>query len=96
MDEEVSIAIEDSLQLIVSAKYVTALTGAGVSVESGIRTFRGPGGLRTERGEPSKDSYQRFMQARASVEEVQYPRDSYVRGKPPPALGHNVKRSPPH
>jgi NAD-dependent SIR2 family protein deacetylase len=31
--------------LIRSAKYLTAFTGAGISVESGIPPFRGPGGL---------------------------------------------------
>jgi NAD-dependent deacetylase len=31
--------------LIRGARYLTALTGAGISVESGIPPFRGPGGL---------------------------------------------------
>ena len=31
--------------LIGSARYLTAFTGAGISVESGIPPFRGPGGL---------------------------------------------------
>ena len=31
--------------LIRSARYLTAFTGAGISVESGIPPFRGPGGL---------------------------------------------------
>lgn len=53
--------IERAAELILSADYVVALTGAGVSVESGIRPFRGPGGIWTERGEPSLDGYQRFM-----------------------------------
>ena len=54
--------MERAASLVLSAEYVTALTGAGVSVESGIRPFRGPGGLWTERGEPSMDGYQRFME----------------------------------
>jgi len=37
-------AIEEAACLILSADYLVALTGAGVSVESGIRPFRGPGG----------------------------------------------------
>jgi len=53
--------IEDAARLILSAEYVVALTGAGVSVESGIRPFRGPGGIWTERGEPSMDGYRRIM-----------------------------------
>lgn len=54
-------AIEDAAKLILSAEYVVALTGAGVSVESGIRPFRGPGGIWTERGEPPMDGYRRLL-----------------------------------
>jgi len=39
--------IHEAAALILSAEYVVALTGAGVSVESGIRPFRGPDGLWT-------------------------------------------------
>ena len=53
--------VKKAAEILVSSQYVTALTGAGVSVESGIRPFRGPGGLWTERGEPSMDGYQRFI-----------------------------------
>ena len=37
--------IKEAARLICSTRYFTAFTGAGVSVESGIPTFRGPGGL---------------------------------------------------
>jgi NAD-dependent deacetylase len=37
--------ISSAVSLIRSAKYLTAFTGAGISVESGIPPFRGPGGL---------------------------------------------------
>jgi NAD-dependent deacetylase len=37
--------IAEAVFLIRSAKYLTAFTGAGISVESGIPPFRGPGGL---------------------------------------------------
>jgi NAD-dependent deacetylase len=53
--------IERAARVILNSRYVTALSGAGISVESGIRPFRGPGGLWTERGEPPMDGYQRFM-----------------------------------
>jgi NAD-dependent deacetylase len=53
--------IKRAASLILKSRYVTALSGAGISVESGIRPFRGPGGLWTERGEPPMDGYQRFL-----------------------------------
>ena len=53
--------IERAGRLILASKYVVGLTGAGVSVESSIRPFRGPGGLWTEFGEPPMDGFQRFL-----------------------------------
>lgn len=38
-------SIEQARELLREAKAVTVLTGAGVSAESGVPTFRGPGGL---------------------------------------------------
>jgi NAD-dependent deacetylase len=37
--------VHAAASLIRSARYLTAFTGAGISVESGIPPFRGPGGL---------------------------------------------------
>jgi NAD-dependent deacetylase len=37
--------IEDAAKIILAAKHVTAFTGAGISVESGIPPFRGENGL---------------------------------------------------
>lgn len=37
--------VEQAVSEIISAKKITALTGAGISVESGIAAFRGKGGL---------------------------------------------------
>ncbi|MBL7120080.1 MAG: RNA polymerase subunit sigma, partial [Dehalococcoidia bacterium] len=53
--------IDRAAELMLGAKYVVALTGAGVSVESGVRPFRGPDGIWTEYGEPPMDGYQRFL-----------------------------------
>ncbi|HEX9871041.1 MAG TPA: NAD-dependent deacetylase [Candidatus Tectomicrobia bacterium] len=54
-------ALERAINLLISSRYTIAMTGAGVSVESGIPPFRGPGGLWTKDGEPPMDVYQRFL-----------------------------------
>ena len=54
-------AIRRAARLLLSARYVMALTGAGISVESGIPPFRGPGGLWTKYGEPPMNGYQIFL-----------------------------------
>jgi len=45
MDRGISNSIRQAAALIRGAGYLTAFTGAGISVESGIPPFRGPGGL---------------------------------------------------
>ncbi len=58
---EFSQKIDAAAGILASASYAIALTGAGMSVESGIPPFRGPGGLWTKYGEPPMDGYQRFL-----------------------------------
>jgi NAD-dependent deacetylase len=53
--------VQRAAQAIVRAQYPIALTGAGMSVESGIPPFRGPGGLWTKYGEPPMNGFQLFM-----------------------------------
>src|SRR5262245_46762820 len=53
--------ISRAAEIVAAARSVVALTGAGLSVESGIPPFRGPGGLWTKYGEPPLDGYQRFL-----------------------------------
>jgi NAD-dependent deacetylase len=40
--------VNEAADLLARARHVVALTGAGLSVESGIPPFRGPGGLWTK------------------------------------------------
>jgi len=58
---ELDSQIAEAARLLREARSTIALTGAGLSVESGIPPFRGPGGLWTKHGEPPLDGYQRFM-----------------------------------
>jgi NAD-dependent deacetylase len=55
-------ALDQAARLLLSANYVMAMTGAGISVESGIPPFRGPGGLWTKYGEPPMNGYERFLE----------------------------------
>ena len=48
-------------QIILKSNYTIALIGAGLSVGSGIPTFRGAGGLWTKLGEPSNNGYENFL-----------------------------------
>jgi NAD-dependent deacetylase len=61
MDTDPLAALEAAADCLAHARYVIALTGAGLSVESGIPPFRGPGGLWTKHGEPPMNGFQRFL-----------------------------------
>ena len=93
-DEELAWNIKRAAESMLSAKYVVALTGAGVSVESDIRPFRGPGGVWTEYGEPPMDGYQRFLADPKREWERMINREGYIRGlfeafeSAKPNLGH--------
>jgi NAD-dependent deacetylase len=52
--------IELLADLIVQAKKIVVFTGAGISTESGIRDFRGPGGL-WEEYDPEDFTIQKFL-----------------------------------
>ena len=54
-------ALQRAAQILGASHYVVALSGAGMSAESGIPTYRGPGGLWTRIGEPDPRSYYAFI-----------------------------------
>ena len=58
IDESV---VRSAAQSLCDSSYTIALVGAGISVESGIPTFRGPGGLWTKLGEPFGNGYEDFL-----------------------------------
>ena len=58
---ELAESIQRASASILAAGHPIALVGAGMSVESGIPPFRGPGGLWTRYREPSSLSYKEFI-----------------------------------
>jgi NAD-dependent deacetylase len=92
LDETTDAAIARAAALVANAKSAVALTGAGLSVESGIPPFRGPGGLWTKHGEPPMDGYQRFLRnPRGYWEERLAPKEEWAR-----ALGDAVRAAKPN
>lgn len=59
-DAELLARVDDIATVMRNAEYTIAMTGAGMSVESGIPPFRGADGLWTRYGTPSMDGYSRF------------------------------------
>ena len=54
-------SISAAAKIMVQSRYTIALIGAGLSVGSGIPTFRGAGGLWTKLGEPPNNGYENFL-----------------------------------
>ena len=52
--------IDQAAQILLHARYTIALTGAGISAESGIPTYRGKDGLWTKNGEPPLNQFDQF------------------------------------
>jgi NAD-dependent deacetylase len=53
---------EKIAEIIRESEYVVGMTGAGMSVESGIPPFRGADGLWTKYGNPPMDGYSKFKE----------------------------------
>jgi NAD-dependent deacetylase len=57
---ELLASIEKIAEIVSGSNYVVGMTGAGMSVESGIPPFRGADGLWTKHGTPPMDGYSQF------------------------------------
>ncbi len=95
--EELNDALHRASLLVASASHVVALVGAGLSVESGIPTYRGPGGLWTRLGQPNPLSFQTFLKDPADwwrnhMDPQQGPRAEFRRAleQAQPNLGHHA------
>jgi NAD-dependent deacetylase len=61
MQADVASAIQDAARLLRRSHHAVALSGAGLSAESGIPTYRGTGGIWTRFGEPTIDGWDLFV-----------------------------------
>lgn len=62
IDAALDRSLKDAAALFRRSHYAVALTGAGLSAESGIPTYRGTGGVWTRFGEPTIDGWDLFCQ----------------------------------
>ena len=58
MGDRVEALIDQVAEILVKSRYAIALTGAGVSTESGIPDFRGPSGIWTKDPEAERRAYE--------------------------------------
>lgn len=60
MSESIDELIENAAESLARAEYAIALTGAGISTESGIADFRGPSGVWTKNPKAEQDAYKTY------------------------------------
>lgn len=83
----------EKFKLILSkAKNVLILTGAGISAESGIPTYRGPGGYWRKYHAQSLDSISAFQQSPSLVWEFYHYRRELVKLKTPNAAHYAITK----
>lgn len=83
--------IEKAARSLVGAAHAVALTGAGISTESGISDFRGPSGLWTKHPEAERQAYLNYEQFLKDPKKYWIEMLSYARG---PGLGNLWEAQP--
>ena len=82
--------IKRAAQDLVNSQYAIALTGAGISTESGIADFRGPGGIWTKDPEAEKRAYQTYHTF------LENPKDYWISRLTQPSLIGNLESAQPN
>jgi len=84
--------IERAARDLLDSQYAIALTGAGVSTESGISDFRGPQGIWTKNPEAERRAYQSYQRFVADPKAWWQERLSAIRG----SFGEQLRRAEPN
>jgi NAD-dependent deacetylase len=85
--------IERAARDLLKSSYAIALTGAGMSTESGIRDFRGPDGIWTKDPEAEKRAYQTYHKFLRNPKEYW---EDMLSGRSPLGNLENIKPNPGH
>jgi NAD-dependent deacetylase len=85
--------IERAARDLLKSSYAIALTGAGMSTESGIRDFRGPDGIWTKDPEAENRAYQTYHKFLRNPKEYW---EDMLSGRSPLGNLENIKPNPGH
>ncbi|MCC6311192.1 MAG: NAD-dependent deacylase [Trueperaceae bacterium] len=90
-EDDIGRAVLEAAALLGLSKHTVALSGAGLSAESGIPTFRGKDGLWTRFGEPTIDGWELF-----NADPAQWWRDALARRNSENEFGRAVATAVPN